>query len=168
MRFGKTLDKTTRLKPGNWYYFTIIKVVTIPHDQDYFQIRDEYGYNYLVPSVYYSHYGLCPGKGVWFRLDRINCLGRLFFEPEHPVYKQGSTYQFNLLSIERVQTGNRDEAWFAVVSDAYGQEWRTVPFKTLLPLKSSGKISCLVKRIKKARLYLEVNEGFAETVTDQH
>lgn len=159
------MDKTVRLEPGNWYYFTIIKIVTIPYDQDYFMMRDEYGYKHLVPSVYYSHYELYPGKGVWCRLDRINCLGRLFFEPEHPVYKQGRTYRFTLLSIERVRQENGEETWSAVVSDIFGLKWRTIPFKAVLPLKYSGKISCLVKRIKKAQLSLEVKDGFAEQNT---
>ncbi len=161
---GRSLDKTIRLKPGNWYYFTIIKIVTIPHDQDYFLMRDEHGYNHLVPSVYYSNYNLYPGKGVWCRLDRINCLGRLFFEPEHPFYKQGRTYQFTLLSVERVQPQNGGEAWTAIVSDIFGQKWQTMPFKGAMPGEQPPKINCLVKRIKKAHLYLEVKEGFAHPI----
>ncbi len=144
------------MKPGNWYCFTIIKTVTIPDDQEYFLMRHGHGYNHLIPAGYYTHYGLYPGKRIRCHLDRINCLGRLFFEPENPFYSPGKIYPFRFVSLEKFNSPDMGETHTATVRDHFGMKWQTFPFRMKLPRKLPEIINCEVTRIKKGRLYLKV------------
>ncbi len=150
----KPKDKTILFEPGNWYRLTIIKTVSIPHDQDYYVLKDDSGQNYLIPATYYKHYGLYPGKRIMCHLDRINCLGRLFFEPEHPYYQHGKNYYFRFKRCKTNESGYGK--LIAIVADRFSREYETIPFHGKIADPPPDEILCKVTRIKKAQLYLQV------------
>jgi hypothetical protein len=152
-------DKTFLLFPGLKYDLTVLKLLVIEYDQQYYVCADDNGLKHLIPEIHYRHYGIKPGDRIRCRLDRINCLGRFFFEPDHPLYEQLKTYEFTLKGFKKSGRDNLDN-YTAIVEDIFGHEWETKPFRssTALPydLKS---VFCCVKALKKARLYLELSDS---------
>jgi len=45
---------------------------------------------------FYQNYGIKPGNLLHCRIDKINCSGRVFLEPEHPFYQVGKQYVFKV------------------------------------------------------------------------
>ena len=146
-------DKTFLLEAGRQYDLKILKMLQLTDSQSFYIGVDENGLKHLVPEHYYKHYVIKTGDTVRCRLDRINCLGRFFFEPEHPFYKRGGIYHFSLKSF----SGGSNNLFTAKVTDQSGREWETLPFdlKGSLPAKIKTLL-CRVLALKKARLYLQV------------
>ncbi len=150
-------DKTLFLEPGNRYNIKIIKFLHLDGDQDYFVGIDMNGLKHLIPSDYYLNYGISKGQTIYCRLDKINCLGRFFFEPEHPVYKPGLNYDFDLIGFNKYQTQANYHLYTAIVVDVFGNKWHTMKFRTKsFPPDNLTCLRCRVTSIKKARLSLEV------------
>lgn len=55
---------------------------------------------YLLDCSDYSTYNIKRGKLLNCRIDKINCKGEVFLEPEHPFYREGSVYEFAVISKE--------------------------------------------------------------------
>jgi hypothetical protein len=147
------VDKTLLLEAGNKYDLTIHKLLQIDEDQTYFIGIDKNGLRHLVPEVYYRHYGIKTGDIVKCRLDRINCLGRFFFEPDNPLYKREGVYQFKLREINFRAGVNLATA---KVEDKFGNVWETLPFSIKdRPTSNTTTLLCRVKAFKKARMFLE-------------
>jgi hypothetical protein len=152
-------DKTFLLFQGLKYDLRVRKILVVDNDQQYYVCADENGLKHLIPEAYYRHYGIKPGDIIRCRLDRINCLGRFFFEPDHPLYEQFQTYEFTLKEFKKTCHNNPDN-YTAIVEDVFGHEWETKPFKsgTVLP-SGLESVYCCVKGLKKARLYLELADS---------
>jgi hypothetical protein len=152
-------DKTFLLFQGLKYDLTVLKLLVIENDQQYFVCADENGLKHLIPEVYYRHYRIKPGDKIRCRLDRINCLGRFFFEPDHPLYEQFKTYEFTLKGFKKTGHCNPGN-YTALVEDIFGDEWETKPFLSSSVLPNDLKsVFCHVKALKKARLYLELSDS---------
>lgn len=149
-------DKTLLLKQGKCYDLSIVKIMTIAADQNFYLARDKNGLNHLIPVKYYCNYGIRAGDTVKCRLDRINCQGRFFFEPEHPVYRTGSVYMFDLLRFVDCSSDNKS-IYAAIVVDYTGTGYTTLEFEVSseLPCKISS-VLCRVELIKKSRLSLRL------------
>lgn len=152
------IDKTLLLEAGHIYDLEIVRVIKIPGTGRFYLGRDGNGLKHLIPVDYYHDYGIRQGDTIKCRLDRINCLGRFFFEPDHPVYERGKTYNFKLI---KLTTGHDIGGIFhgAIVRDISGREWTTRAFRIRNPLPENlAFLSCTVVSFKKARLLLEVND----------
>jgi hypothetical protein len=146
-------DKTYLLKAGDKYKLKIHKLLQIDGDQTYFIGIDENGLKHLVPEKYYSHYGIKAGDTIRCRLDRINCLGRFFFEPDNPLYEREGVYYFKLKKFSFFPEDGRATAR---VEDKFGYEWETLPFYLKnRPTSKITRLLCRVKKLKKARMFLE-------------
>lgn len=144
------------LKEGQVYPFRIIRQVELGSAEHYWVLQDPSGYKVLMPSQYYLLYGFQQGQTIHCRVDKINCNGKMFLEPMHPVYREGSVYEFVVVeSGQRTNLLGKNE-YFCLVKDALGviREVRT-PFVRDLP----GSIRCRIMKIKKGRLYLDLENG---------
>jgi hypothetical protein len=150
-------DKTFLLGAGLKYDLNIQKIIDIPGDQAYYVGVDPNGLKHLVPETYYRHYGIRTGDTVRCRLDRINCLGRFFFEPENPFYQDEGTYVFTLKAFNILPCNNDLTKVTASVMDRFGLEWVSLPFEMRIsPPGEISSILCRVKSLKKAKMYLQV------------
>lgn len=157
MRITKINIPNARLTEGRWYNFRILKVVSLGQDEDWFVMQDPNGYKILLPKRFYADYGFKPGQSVSCRVDKINCNGRMFLEPEHPHYQEGETYDFKLDSKgHRKNIINQDEHFFMVM-DVFHNTWKVRTYNTSLWENPPTYISCKVKRIKKGKLFLIVS-----------
>ncbi len=151
-------DKTLLLIAGRHYDLKVIKTIEITGDQVYMLTRDINGLKHLIPYKYYKNYGIRAGKKLNCRLDRINCLGRFFFEPGHPCYTAGKSYSFKFSGLKtyKEKEGN---LYTALVYDNSGNLVETMKFRKRSELDDKPDyIFCKVVKIKKSRLTLLVND----------
>ena len=146
-----------KLIEGRDYPFTVIKTLVMPRDdREFILLEDPFHNRHLLPADPYENYNLKPGNRILCHIDRINCDGEIFIEPEHPIYKVGKTYDFEFVRNEtRInQIGESEEV--AIVKDVLGNE-------LVAPINSPGKIlkktmniPCKVIAIRKGIVHLSL------------
>lgn len=141
------------LSEGNWYPFKIHNIVQLQDDDWYYVLQDVNGLKHFMQAGFYETYGFKLGEVIMCKIDRINCTGRIYLEPENPHYKEGENYYF-----ETTCMLNSDDKNLLVVKDISGNTVE-VPLYDNSDLKfGAGKmIRCNVKSIKKGMLSLEIN-----------
>jgi len=77
------------LSEGDWFPFRITKFVQLQDNSWYYVLQDINGLKHFMPAGYYKDYGFSIGIQIKCKIDRINCTGRIFLEPEHPYYQEG-------------------------------------------------------------------------------
>ena len=85
------------MQQGEKYLFYFQKKVLLPDDNEYFVLIDPFGTKHLIPTEYYQNYNLKTGEKYLCKVDKINCLGRIFIEPPHPFFTEGKSYAFRYL-----------------------------------------------------------------------
>lgn len=154
----------SKLTPGKFYWFKIIKTIELDQANSYFVLEDPMGYKVLLPKDPYVHYNLIPGEKISCRVDKINCKGQMFIEPVNPHYKEGETYTFQYVaSLERLNFYDEKE-FIIIVSDMFNNKWevKTNPGNHIV---NSSEVNCKVKKIKKGKLYLH---RVGDKTTSQH
>jgi len=101
------------------YLFDFIKIVTLNDGDDYMVFSDPYGIRHILPLAPYASYNLHPGQKVTCMVDKINCTGRVFLEPDHPYYVPGKCYEFEIYDSFGESDYSNDLMQFKVV-DIYG------------------------------------------------
>jgi hypothetical protein len=89
---------TEKLTEGDVFPFLLLRQIEIPGDDEFFLMESQQGNRLLIPFKHYQNYGFEPGITVNCKVDKINCNGRVYLEPEHPFYKPGHDYCFTLLN----------------------------------------------------------------------
>jgi hypothetical protein len=151
----------SRLTEGEYYPFKILKTISIDHDCPMFVMQDPLGYKVLMPANFYNHYGFKAGQIVQCRVDKINCNGRMFLEPQHPHYKEGEVYDFPVLEKGTRKNFVGEKEHFVVVRDVFDQKWAVIVFSENCLPNDERQIKCRIDRIKKGKLFLSI-------VTDIH
>jgi len=136
-----------KLIEGVTYPFLFIRIVPLSDNMNYMLMEDPYGIRHLVPYDYYIQYNLVAGSTINCRVDKINCTGRVFLEPEHPHYKIGTKGNFELLSIEK--SLNDEKIYFLIVQDIFGNEVIMEVSEEIQENLQNRQINCLVEGIKR-------------------
>lgn len=138
---------------GNWYPFRITNLLQLQDDSWYYVMMDVNGLKHFMPAGYYKHYGLKIGAEINCKIDRINCTGRIFIEPQHPFYQEGENYLFEVqklivLASETIMTVKEKCGNFIEVgiSDSCKNE-----------IINAKNVNCRVKSITKGNLNLELS-----------
>ncbi|MCX7697754.1 MAG: hypothetical protein N2Z72_08715 [Bacteroidales bacterium] len=80
----------------------ICKKIIDTGEQKYYVMEDIVSKkNYLLPFEYYHKYHFQAGQKISATIDKINCSGEIFIEPDHPYYETGKCYWFNLISMKK-------------------------------------------------------------------
>jgi hypothetical protein len=106
-------------REGEWYNFTVTKVIDVPGSEKQFVLTHESGKKLLLPSKFYVKYNISVNSTIQCRIDKINCTGQIFIEPAHPVYKTGETYSFR---IKQITDSLLEEAQNLTVCDIFDNE----------------------------------------------
>lgn len=148
----KEKDKLTE---GRNYRFTVIKT-TVLHgdDRTFFVLEDPFRNRHLLPADHYENHNLEPGKSILCHIDKINCDGKIFIEPEHPCYKIGKTYDFEFIRYEKRinQVGISEDV--AIVKDVLGNELVAPVCEPGRKHQNSVRIPCKVIAIRKGKVHL--------------
>jgi len=138
---------------GQEYEFTVINRLNLPPDDDTYFVRvSSFQTRHLLAEKHYVNYKIMPGQKVKCRIDKINCSGKIFLEPEHPCYKENAVYDFPVKGIEEISNSEGKYEKMLVVEDC----WKN---KVCIHIDGTDHafddiIQCRVDRIKKGKLYL--------------
>ena len=142
------------MKTGEWYLFQIGNVIEIPGVEPQQVLISHEGTRYLIPSLPYKDYNLETGKMIRCKVDKINCSGRVFLEPEHPVYAEGNSYGFHYeRKLKRFNVLGKEECLW-VLKDNAGKEVELLISPEYFTYEPKQLIDCKVIRIKKSCLFL--------------
>jgi hypothetical protein len=143
------------LQVGNTYSFFVLKKLDLPDGKTYFVVVDSNGEKHLIPEKYYNNYPIQLKSNYNCHVDKINCQGRIFLEPEHPKYKIGQEDVFRIGSIVKKRSKKgRIEIYYKMI--ARDGQIAFLPEKFLENKKFSETIHCKVASIKKSSVYLEI------------
>ncbi len=137
-----------KLKERARYDFLVIKLVETD-DERYFLLKGPDNKRYLLPEKYYTVYGIMTGSVINCRIDKINCKGKVFLEPEHPYYREGNEYEFRLLEQQNKPDQNGK---LLIVGDEFG-----LRHEVFVPgdCEISASMVFRIDKIKKGCLFLK-------------
>lgn len=92
------------LKEGTYHTFKFIKCVRLEDGKEYMILEDSSNTRHFVDYEPYKPYNLNSSSELVCLVDKINCTGRIYLEPEHPVYKVGQIYEFNVLTFTQKES----------------------------------------------------------------
>ncbi len=141
------MDNPTPYREGDQSIFKILGSKVFPDKKEYLILQGQNGQRCLIDANPYHSYGLEPGGEVLCRIDKINCNGKIFPEPLHPLYKPGYYYDFAVVS-----TLTLPNVSIAVVRDGLGKTYNIL---LKAGLKPEGNVKCRVVCIRKGKLYLD-------------
>lgn len=81
---------------GKSYELHVKNKLHLP-DGNYFILESESHKQFLLNALIYECYNIEVGKTITCIVDKINCSGKIFFEPPHPQYKIGDIDKFTVL-----------------------------------------------------------------------
>lgn len=145
---------------GEIHQFKVTGYTEIPGtDESFYILKNKFGGKHLLKAFNYKHYNLKTYQEITCKIDKINCSGKIFLEPENPVYKEGKIYEFDLLKIiDQINSvGKKEKA--AIVKDQFGIEITCSLPDDLILDYNLKKIKCKVLRIKKGQLFLSYPES---------
>ncbi|HSH50159.1 MAG TPA: hypothetical protein VK982_00390 [Bacteroidales bacterium] len=160
------MDKINQYKftEGENHRFTITGFTEIPEtEESYFILKNPFGGKHLLKAIHYKHYNLQVNQTIPCKIDKINCSGKIYLEPENPFYKEGEIYDFDFIRvIDRVNSvGEKEKA--AIVKDRFGLEQSCSLPEGRKIEKGTKHLQCKVLRIKKGELFLAVLENTKST-----
>ena len=138
-----------KLEEGKSYPFKVYNKVQLQDEKAYFILEDPYSIRHLLPSWFYTKYGIKQGQTINCVVDKINCTGRVYLEPEHPNYSKGCVYVFQLKSIQINELRRKSKL---LLTDIFENEIEVdCPEEFVLSLSGSQYVECTVVRIRKGK-----------------
>ena len=152
------MTKTTSkiLAEGESYDFKVLKIITLYDGNDYFVIEAVNQNKYLLNCALYKNYNIKINEEIVCKVDKINCSGRTFLEPKHPSLKDGEVYNFEIIRVEELIGGDDDNEQSLMVKDEENNQYSAVLDFTINPKELSKFIKAKIKKISKARIYLDI------------
>jgi hypothetical protein len=142
------------LREGQSYPFTCDGLVELADHMMYYLFLDLNGFKHLLPESQYRHYGFKKNQQVTCRVDKINCNGRVYIEPLHPLFREGELYDFSFIEYSEKQTSPGGLQVYMTVRDD-GHHSYTLPVIGRVNRRSSGeKVTLKVMLIRKGKLFL--------------
>ena len=148
-----------KFEEGEIHVFRITGFIKIDEiNESFFVLKNKFGGKHLLKSHYYKHYKLKVNQELKCKIDKINCSGKIYLEPENPIYKEGSIYNFDLVEIiDHINSVGKSER-AALVKDKFdNQIICSIPND--IDLNERKTIKCIVLRIKKGQLFLSTSQG---------
>lgn len=82
------------MNPGDVLQVTLKKHIELSETEQYWVAETTDGQRFLIDYFQYEKYGFSVGKSIQVTVDKINCSGKVFIEPDHPVYERVKTFLF--------------------------------------------------------------------------
>ncbi len=141
------------IREGKYYPFLILGIVEGVDDEEFFKLADPNGVKHLLRTQWYKKYELKSGETINCHIDKINCNGRIFIEPEHPFYRLNYIYDFTISGFT-IQNEDLEVFESAMVHDALGNEIM-IPKEDISDEIGVGDVvKCKVINIKKGKPFI--------------
>ncbi len=134
------------IEEGKYYRFGIESEVTGIDGEKLLKLSDPNGVKYLLNAQWYKNYDLKTGETVICHIDKINCSGRIFIEPVHPVYKPDEIYDFKIAESVKTEDGN-----YFLVKDIFDNKIEIPEVDLPRGSKSGDVVRCRVLTVKKGK-----------------
>lgn len=152
-----------KLQEGKNYFFKLEGLVELPDGRLYHRLSDPNNIKHLLPAEPYEEYDLESQDEIICHVDKINCSGRIFLEPEHPFYKIDKEYPFPVIGFEEIENSEGREEAEIILKDMFGKKI-SIPAAWFPEVKNTGEeVMCRIGRIKKGELMLIPVSGFDNT-----
>ncbi|HNS29773.1 MAG TPA: hypothetical protein PKL52_04485 [Tenuifilaceae bacterium] len=151
-----------KLTEGETHLFRVIKFANLPDEGDYFVLRHESGRRILLSAQVYKNYGIKIGQSIRCRVDKVSCTGKVYLEPEHPVYKVGNEYEFAVVDCRRESPN--DSHFTLTVADCFHNQIRVLVSEMVNP-NNSRKVLLRVTSIKKG-IPIAIDTAFKQIPSD--
>jgi hypothetical protein len=156
------LNSKKKLEEGKLYPFRVHNMAALQDERVYFILEDPFGIRHLLPSWFYTEYGITIGQTINCFVDKINCTGRVYLEPEHPYYSRGCTYEFRLLSTQKYEKRRKSKL---ILADIFNAEIDVdCPDEFVRSILGLSIVECKVVRILKGRPVLVLAKKFKLTL----
>jgi len=106
------------MNPGDVLNVLLKKQIEISETECFWVAETTHGERFLIDSLQYTNYGFSVGQRINVTVDKINCSGKVFVEPDHPVYKRGQFYTFKVDSI----ISKTENEYSLLVEDVFGNK----------------------------------------------
>jgi len=147
-------EKKVEFKEGQSYSFKITGTIILPDGSERFVLTDPNNVKHLLNKQYYEAYNFKNNQKITCRIDKINCTGKIYLEPEHPHYKIGETYNFRFYAYVDVTNAAEEVNKIAILTDLLGNTVNISADEIPGPLKSGDIVPCKVLTIRKGRVRL--------------
>ena len=132
-----------KFNEGEIHEFSVLKRLEVPEEGEFYLLRHKTGRRLMLPLKTYKHYGIDIGQTIECRIDKVNCTGKVYLEPKHPVYEEGGVYQFKVSRISQGLDGKHK----LVLKDCFDNQIEVFISKILY--KPGDIVELTVDRIKK-------------------
>jgi len=155
--FKAVAIENSMMEEGRTYPFTVVGYTELGEGESFFVMRDYLGYKMLMHAKHFSHYSFSVGCTIPCRIDKINCNGKIYLEPENPWYRENESYHFSVVGYgKRVNITGLPEVYY-IVQDLANRNWTVKMHGELFPAKLPQSVFCQVVRIKKGKMYLRLH-----------
>lgn len=142
------------LKEGNSYPFKITGTLVLPDGSESFILTDPNKVRHILNSQYYKGYSLKNNQEITCRIDKINCTGKIYIEPEHPHYKLGERYNFRFYTYLDVTNASGEINKIAIFTDILGNPVKISADEIQSPLMNGDIVGCIVTGIRKGKVFI--------------
>ena len=140
---------------GKEFSFIIEKLITLP-DGQYYILLAEFDQKYLMPAKFYSEYGFKIGQEIFCRIDKVNCNGKVFLEPRHPLYSIGDKDVFLLKEEEERIKHKTKEKYLVIKAESSKTKHAIIDIDSRNYNYSQGERHiCEIIKIKKGEVILK-------------
>ena len=133
-----------KLLEEQYYRFKVVKTVTLPDTTENMILMGPDGRKYLLPLTYYKDYDLKDKTEITCRVDKINCRGKVFLEPESPWFSPGDKIE---ATVKKIEFDEAEKIFIVEVSIINGFDLRIKMNRR----PEESVISCSVVRIRKGQ-----------------
>lgn len=149
-------NKQGELEINRYYSFLLVKTTVMPDGLEYYVIEDIFEKRHLMEKEPYEKYGFILGETAEIRIDKVNCKGKVFFEPKHPRFSLGSTVEVKFIEHATELDKFKEEIHVLMVKDPEGHISPVKPTNDAQrnPDFKPDFLKCEVYRITKGRLVL--------------
>lgn len=148
---GADLHKKRLLIEHEWYPFILQKEIEIPQEGIHYILSDPHGYRHLLKKAYYLNYNLKIGETIRCRIDKINCSGKIYLEPEHPFYKEHTAYDFQFIERKTILNAFDEHEEILILADLFGNQLSVAAKNAVIV---DNKVNCIVEQIKKGVVFV--------------
>jgi hypothetical protein len=136
---------------GKVYTFKVVKQITMPDNCVYWVLEGPDSSRFLIDAEIYNKYGIAEEDNLRCNIDRVNCSGRVFLEPQSEL-KTGEVYSFNITGIiNRLDPIGRIR-YFALVETSLGTSYCELDHNKHY---FSEELECRVRCVRKGHALLE-------------
>jgi hypothetical protein len=153
-----TNNRPNSFVEGESYPFSIFKKIRW-ENKECFVLIDRWERKLLLDASPYPAYNLRVEENIQCRIDKINCSGKIFLEPEHPLYKEKGIYDFKIKKIEEITDKFGDRVYALHMDSETEAIART---SNTSNYKIDDIIRCKIGRLKKGIIYLQIQKEMDE------